>query len=241
MKKLKDDDMNRFYSIKYMSNPWRWDVFICHASEDKVEVAKPLAQRLTKEGVKVWYDDFELTLGDGLRQKIDQGLSLSKYGIVVLSPNFFQKRWPQYELNGLVSRELDTEKVILPIWHKISYSEIRRFSPPLADKISVSTKDGIESIVDKIVQLVKPTKPEDKFAQLRNQIKEIEQIAEANRPTPRLEDAEIADNLVELMNQCKYLGQEIFDSVLRPRDLVLLTKWLAELQEKIDWYIDLNG
>ena len=68
-----------------------YDVFISHASEDKADVARPLAAHLQKLGLRVWLDEFELTLGDSLRRKIDHGLSKSKYGLVILSPAFFSK------------------------------------------------------------------------------------------------------------------------------------------------------
>ncbi len=37
-----------------------YDVFISHASEDKEEVARPLAEVLRRNGLSVWYDEFEL-------------------------------------------------------------------------------------------------------------------------------------------------------------------------------------
>lgn len=77
-----------------------WDVFISHASEDKEAVVRPMAAALVQAGLRVWYDEFTLTLGDGLRESIDRGLAQSRYGIVVLSPSFFGKRWPQQELSG---------------------------------------------------------------------------------------------------------------------------------------------
>ncbi len=55
-----------------------WDLFISHASEDKEEVARPLAQLLKDEGLSVWLDEQELVLGDSLRRKLDEGLSKSK-------------------------------------------------------------------------------------------------------------------------------------------------------------------
>ncbi|GAG97464.1 unnamed protein product, partial [marine sediment metagenome] len=46
------------------------DVFISHASEDKHEIVRPLANALINEGLDVWYDEFTLRIGDSLRQKI---------------------------------------------------------------------------------------------------------------------------------------------------------------------------
>src|SRR5205823_5536445 len=73
----------------------RYDVFICHASEDKHDVARPLAEALTARGARVWLDELEMKVGDSLRLKIDDGLRLSRFGVVVLSPSFFDKRWTQ--------------------------------------------------------------------------------------------------------------------------------------------------
>ena len=116
-----------------------YDAFISHATEDKQTIVRPLAKILAKRGFSIWYDEFELRVGDSLRQSIDKGLVNSRFGIVVLSKAFFAKKWPEYELNGLVAREIDGQKVILPIWHGIDKKFILKFSPPLADKIALDT------------------------------------------------------------------------------------------------------
>jgi TIR domain len=131
-----------------------YDVFISHASEDKDAIARPLAIRLRELGIKVWLDEFELRLGDSLRRSIDRGLSQSKFGIVVLSQTFFSKEWPQRELDGLVSKESDNKKVILPIWHNITREEISQFSPILADKLAVSTRHGIDYVAQQVLNVV---------------------------------------------------------------------------------------
>ena len=116
-----------------------YDAFISHASEDKQEFVRPLAEKLTELGLKIWYDEFALKVGDSLRGSIDRGLVNSRYGIVVLSKDFFSKNWPQYELDGLTAREIDGRKVILPIWYGISKKDVLRYSPPLADKIAIDS------------------------------------------------------------------------------------------------------
>ena len=73
-------------------------LFLSHASEDKVEIARPLAAELIRTGFNVWFDEFTLTLGDNLRRSIDEGLSKCDYGVVILSHKFFEKGWPQQEL-----------------------------------------------------------------------------------------------------------------------------------------------
>jgi hypothetical protein len=132
-----------------------YDVFLSHASEDKAEVVVPLAEALVARGVRVWLDRQQLTLGDSLSRKIDEGLTQSRFGAVVLSPSFFAKEWPQRELDGLVARETALGvKVILPIWHRISREEILTFSPTLAGKLAARTADGLGAVADQIVEVL---------------------------------------------------------------------------------------
>jgi len=99
-----------------------FNVFISHASEDKDDVVRPLANALKNKGLDVWYDEYELKIGDSLRRKIDTGLAKSKFGIVVLSKPFLSKGWTNYELDGLVTKSVTQEQILLPIWHNISDS-----------------------------------------------------------------------------------------------------------------------
>ncbi|HEX9830471.1 MAG TPA: DUF1883 domain-containing protein, partial [Thermodesulfobacteriota bacterium] len=138
------------------------DVFISHATEDKNEVARPLAEILRSAGLNVWYDEFELRIGSNLRQMIDKGLADSRFGIVVLSEAFFNKNWPQYELDGLVSREISGEQIILPIWHKVSKAEVLSYSPPLANRVGRNTSSyTLDEIADEIVRIVRPVEEEE--------------------------------------------------------------------------------
>ena len=102
----------------------QWDVFISHATEDKESFVRPLAIELEKSGLRVWYDEFSLKLGDSLNESINKGLIESQFGIVVLSRSFFEKQWPKRELDGLVAREITEGKVILPLWHGVNHSEV---------------------------------------------------------------------------------------------------------------------
>jgi formylglycine-generating enzyme required for sulfatase activity len=133
-----------------------WDVFISHAWEDKEGIAGPLAEALRRKGLRVWYDEFTLTLGDSLRRSIDRGLVQSRYGVVILSPNFFAKEWPQKELDGLAAREVSGEKVILPVWHNITAEQIREYSPTLADRVAVLSDRGLEHVVAELLRVIKP-------------------------------------------------------------------------------------
>jgi hypothetical protein len=134
------------------------DVFICHASEDKDDCVRPLAERLRAEHLEVWYDEFSLSVGDSLRESIDRGLANSRFGIVVLSKHFFAKGWAQRELNGLVSREIaEDRRLVLPVWHNIGHSEILRHSPPLADVLATSTARGLDAVATDLLKKLRPS------------------------------------------------------------------------------------
>jgi Domain of unknown function (DUF1883)/TIR domain len=133
-----------------------FDVFIAHASEDKDAVARPLAVALQDAGLVVWYDEFELRIGDSLRRKIDRGLAKSRFGVVLLSRHFFGKGWPNYELDGLVTKGINGDQILLPIWHEITKAELIEYSPSLADKIARSTATHtVEQIAAEIAELIK--------------------------------------------------------------------------------------
>jgi len=133
-----------------------YDVFISHASEDKDEVVRPLAAALQSEGLKVWYDEFELRIGDSLRRKIDRGLACSRFGLVILSPSFISKGWANYELDGIVARTTSGEQILLPIWHKLTKKEVMDYSPSLADRLARNTATyTIEEIAEEISELIK--------------------------------------------------------------------------------------
>jgi hypothetical protein len=127
------------------------DLFISHASEDKDAIARPLYEALTAAGISVWFDEATLTLGDSLRRKIDEGLATCRFGVVILSPHFLSKEWPQLELDGLVARETTSaEKAILPIWHEIDATTLARYSPTLAGRLAANSKQGVPKIVEQI-------------------------------------------------------------------------------------------
>ncbi len=101
------------------------------------------------------YDEDELAIGDSLRRKIDSGIAKSKFSIVVLSKPFLSKGWTNYELDGLVTKSVTNEQVLLPIWHNISKKEVIEYSPSLADKLARNTATHtVEEIAEEIAEVI---------------------------------------------------------------------------------------
>ncbi len=131
-----------------------YHVFISHASEDKQEVVRPLAEGLEARGLKVWLDEVQMTLGDNLRREIDKGLAQSRYGVVVLSPDYLRKEWPLKELDSLMSLETGLHKKILPIWHKVNSEDIAQYSPLMAGKLAAPSSKGLNHLINEVVRAV---------------------------------------------------------------------------------------
>ena len=77
--------------------------------------------------------EFTLRAGDSLMRSIDKGLANSKSGIVVISKAFIEKKWPEYELRGLITLEMASKNnKVIPVWYGVSRDEVMAFSPTLA-------------------------------------------------------------------------------------------------------------
>jgi len=151
------------HKLRSTSEPFHErDVFISYASEDRDSVAKPLTDALIDLRVSVWLDEYELRIGDGLRGMIDEGIARSRFGVVVLSPDFFVKNWTRYELNGMVAKKMNGDQVILPVWHRLTKDEVLARSPFLLDLIARSTSEfTIAEIAQEIAGVVGATELED--------------------------------------------------------------------------------
>jgi hypothetical protein len=136
----------------------RFDAFISHASEDKVDIVRPLAERLTRYGANIWYDEFAFRLGDSLVAKIDEGLANSAFGVIVISPAFLGKKWPDYERHGLTARDVRAGGgILIPVWHNVTVEQVAEFSPTLAQRFAVSTGDmSLNEIALRVLQVIRP-------------------------------------------------------------------------------------
>ena len=119
-----------------------YDVFVSHASEDKARFVDSFVAALEARGLRVWYDSNEIRLGDDFRRRMDDGLSRSRFGVVVLSPNFF-KYWPEAELSALFNQEATFGRVcILPVRLDLDHATMTTRSPLLAARAALGWELG---------------------------------------------------------------------------------------------------
>jgi hypothetical protein len=65
-----------------------WDVFVSYCSKDK-PVVRGLAERLKADGLRVWFDEWEIRAGDSIQHKIDEGLERSRVLVLCMSAQAF--------------------------------------------------------------------------------------------------------------------------------------------------------
>jgi len=116
-----------------------YDFFISHTWKDKEDFVDGLVEKAKLAGLDVWYDSAAMEWGESIRQKIDDGLRRSYFGVVVLSPNFFERPWTQYELDGIVQRDLTGAGRLLPIWHRLTQDDVAKRAPSLAGRLALPT------------------------------------------------------------------------------------------------------
>jgi len=130
--------------------------FISHDSRDKVGFVRELAQVLQKMLCTVWYDEFSLVPGQGLRESIETGLKQCKKCVLVLSPNFIGNGgWTKVEFDSVFTRELlEKKNVIIPIWHGVTKEQVYEYSPRLLDRVALHSDIGVEEVAKKLVVAV---------------------------------------------------------------------------------------
>lgn len=136
-----------------------YDVFLCHASEDKAGIVEPLYEELNKIGVHAFYDAKEIGWGDSLIGTINRALLKSKYVIAVMTDNSVGKAWPQQEINSVLNGDISGgTKRLLPLIHG-NKENILNNNFLMNDKLYVEWKGNPEEIAQKVKDLLSQ-KPE---------------------------------------------------------------------------------
>jgi hypothetical protein len=131
-----------------------WDVFVSYASEDRLTAAVPLRQALESRGLRVWQDTGEIAAGDGLREKINDGLSRSRVAVVVLSRASLAKRWPRDEWSALLALETGDRRRLVPVLFDVSPREVANEFPLIADRLSLDLAAGADRVAEGVARLI---------------------------------------------------------------------------------------
>ena len=71
---------------------------------------RPLVTRVVRDlknsGVEVWLDEWEIKVGDEIRQKIEHGISEYEFFLIFLSEHSVASTWVEKELNAAFMKEV---------------------------------------------------------------------------------------------------------------------------------------
>jgi hypothetical protein len=128
----------------------RMKVFISYTQQDKAFVVR-LSDALRDAGFETWVDDFEISVGDNLIQRISEGIQACDYIIPVISRRYTQSQWARRELNAFAMREVsDNKNTIIPVL--IEDCEIPVF---LRDKVYADFRSSFDEPLQKLIKALK--------------------------------------------------------------------------------------
>jgi hypothetical protein len=213
----------------------KWDLFISHASEDKVSFVRPLVQALQKENISVWYDEFSISFADSLMESIGKGIRDSRFGLVVLSKHFFIKKWTKKEIQALFSKEILEDSItILPVWYQVSQEEVFNFSPLLSDKVAIIVGDNpadIENATEKIIKKVLGEKLSIQY--FDNIMNELLNLNSFNTNIKLQEIYLRLENYMAYHNELEIIGDKMFEEIDDEDKLEIeMTKHRSNLSQK---------
>ncbi len=98
-----------------MVQGFKYDVFLSHSSKDKHAV-RELAGRLKRDGLRVWFDEWEIRPGDMIGRKIEEGLEASRVLVLCMSRHALASEWAALESGTFRFRDpINKERRFIPL------------------------------------------------------------------------------------------------------------------------------
>lgn len=144
--------LEKMMEARRVSERYEYDVFVSHANANKQSFVDSLYEQLNRLRIRIWYDSTEIDWGDGLKEKIQEGLSKCRFGIVILSPEFIDRKWTNQELTELLTRQNESrEKVVLPLLYNLTVDEMKAQYPVLENikaRLVRNDEDAKDVVID---------------------------------------------------------------------------------------------
>lgn len=169
--------------IQFMSTKINLNyIFICFAAEDRYTIAEPLVYNLRNYGIDLWYDRYELVMGDKrIKKNLDEGAGNCSYAAVIISENTTQSSCAMEELSILEKRYRKNEVTIFPVLYEISPENIPTALVWIKELIfkEVNRSSGTREVCNHIVCKI----TEDQLKNARFQkIDDLLNLSEINLP-----------------------------------------------------------
>jgi TIR domain len=126
------------------------DAFLSYASED-TKVAQRLFAELSARGFDIWYAPMDLKVGQKLLDSIEEGMAQSRAGILLISPSYLAKGWPNYEMDTLMRYHIETKKLLYPVWLNVTKEQVAARHSGLAGIVAVRINEGFDRALTALV------------------------------------------------------------------------------------------
>ncbi|QWT39314.1 toll/interleukin-1 receptor domain-containing protein [Dickeya dadantii] len=107
--------LEKIVEQRYVHKPKGLKIFISHSSKDK-SFAKLLCMDLEANGYIPWLDEWNISVGESIPEKISSGLQDADFIIVILSENSVSSRWVEREWQVKYWNEIEKVRInVLPL------------------------------------------------------------------------------------------------------------------------------
>ncbi len=136
----------------------RTQIFISYATEDS-HFANEIAYGLRANGFQIWFAPFSLRAGQGLLDSINDGLSSSSAGIIVISRDYLVRGWTHYEMDILMQRKIEHGTKLLPIWFGVTKADVEAKHPGIAGIVAITNAESAQNVVSELIRSLSDEAP----------------------------------------------------------------------------------
>lgn len=134
------------------------DAFLSYAGEDTA-VAQQLFEALAGRGFSVWYAPLNLKVGQKLLDSIEQGMAQANTGLLLISPAYLAKGWPNYEMDTLLRSHIEKQKPLCPIWLNVTKEQVEARHSGLAGIVAARFEDGFDRVIATLIKTLSGNAP----------------------------------------------------------------------------------
>jgi len=206
------------------------DLFLSHASDDKVRYIQPLAESLTTRKITYWLDSVEIGWGDNIPLRINEGLRTSRYLLLCLSRSFLNRRWPEAEMASVLARQNATgQKQVLPLILNSKELMLNQY-PILASLAYKEYKGSAEVVADEIAAVLQLSPHKQKQHGLHITVESVH--------TGKLCDIQVSPKVsVRWLADKAQQGLGVSDQAETGAYLPFHVKWvLVDVQAEKEWH-----
>jgi hypothetical protein len=112
------------------------DVFISYGHAD-ADWVRALAENLHNSGLEVFFDEWDITPGDVLVHKLDEGILNSRNGALIVSPGSLTRAYVKEEYAAMMTRAIAGKQRLIPVLLKDA-----EMPPLLASRVWIDLRNA---------------------------------------------------------------------------------------------------